>query len=556
MIAGLTSIIIPTWEHGEIVAEAIESALAQTEPVEVIVVDDGSTDGTADRLGPRFASRDNLRVIRQAHAGPSAARNRGIEEAAGEFVMFLDADDVIAPTKVAEQLAGMTPEIGWVICDVAIHDAARLEQTTASARYRYADKAIGGWIRPLLEQGNFIPIMAPLFRRSILDAIRFDDRLVPEDWHFLCAVAQVARIRYLPSVLATYRKSRTGRSRRPKSSRRYSPNLTLPLRLNLGCGTPGTRSWHPIAGMENLDKALGWCFEDGLGDFVDHTVDGITISHSLMYVPLEHWPFVFSEFTRVLAEGGVVRITEDDAVHPASSRRGGWQGSEPAVTLTSAALVREHLERAGLVVSDMTATTTQYRDRSLLQAQHGAPPDVFFVEGRKLPGTVFAPHADDETLFCAFTILRHRPRVVICYPSTGDYGDTAVREAETREAMGILGAPCVEQWAGGDLAAAMRDFDARVHPVRVWAPDRQSSHPDHVAVAVAAAEVFSDRLVTYHTYVDGQKVRSGRVVPFEGDWIEAKHRALTRYLSQIRHPRAQSFFMMDLWEYYGEGEHV
>lgn len=548
MIAGLTTVVIPAYNHASTLGEAVKSALAQTAPVEVIVVDDGSTDHTRDEL--RALERlDMVRVLALDHGGPSKARNAGLEAARGEFVMFLDADDLIAPDKVERQLAEFTPEIGWVLCDVEIRDDARSERVTASHRYRYADKELGGWIQPLLAQGNFIPIMAPLVRRSVLEGIRFDDRLVPEDWHFWCAVAGAARVRYVPRVLATYRKSRTGRSRRPKTSRRYSPNLTMPLRLNLGCGTPGTRSWHPISGMENVDKSLGWCFEDGLGDFVDHSVAGITISHSLMYVPLDRWPFVFSEFARVLADGGVIRITEDDAVSPASARYGGWKGSEPAVTLTSAALVREHLERAGLVATEMTADTTLFADRSLCQAQHGAPPDVFFIEGQKLPGTLFAPHNDDEALFAAFTILRHRPRVVVCYRSPADYGDPAVREAETREAMTILGGQAVEQWAGGDLVAQMRAFDERVRPIRVWAPHEQASHPEHVAVARAARAVFGDRVTPYHTYVDGQKVRAGRAVPFEPIWLQHKLRALARYGSQIAHPRAHQFFAQDLLEY-------
>lgn len=552
----VASIIVPVYNHAAVVAEAITSALAQTGPCEVIVVDDGSTDGTPEVLRRIAAmvppSESRLVIVHADHAGPSAARNRGLELARGEFVMFLDADDVIHPEKIARQLSEFTPETGWVICDVAIVDEARKDTTRASRRYRYDEKDLSGWIAPLIRQANFIPIMAPLVRRSVLEGIRFDDRLVPEDWHFWCKVADTARVRYLPEVLATYRKSRHGRSRRPEQSRRVSPTLQLPLRLNLGCGVQGTRSWHPIEGFENLDKSLGWTFEDGLGDFVEHSVDGISVSHALMYVPIKHWPFVFQEFARVLADGGVVRITEDDAVHPDSTRRGGWKGSEPAVTLTSAAVILEHLERAGLSATEVTADRTQYRDRSLMQSQHGTAPDVFFVEGRKLPGTLFAPHNDDEALFAAFTILRHRPRVVVCFGSAGDYGDSAVREAETRDAMTILGAAAVEQWAGGDLIAQMRAFDARAHPIRVWAPDVRASHPDHRAVAYAALEVFGDRVSTYHTYINGQKVRNDRPVPFEPAWVGQKLRALARYQSQIEHPRAHAFFVDDLLEYHGD----
>lgn len=552
IIPGMTSIVIPTYNHAAYLAEAIESALAQTAPVDVLVVDDGSTDDTAAVLA-RYG--DAVRVLRVPHDGPSRARNAGIDAARGEFLMFLDADDAIAPTKVEAQLAefAASPEAGWVLCDVRIEDEARGRVLHASRQYEYDEKTLSGWIAPQLAGGNFIPIMAPLIRRSVLsDLIRFDDARVPEDWYFWCAVAAVARVRYIPQTLATYRHRRTGRSRLPKKARAVVPNIESPLRLNLGCGTPHTRSWHPMPGLVNLDKSLGWVFEDGLGDFVDHSVHAVTISHALMYLAEDRWPAFFAEVARVLVDGGVVRITEDETQDRASRRVGGWRGSDPAITLTSPGFVRRHLERAGLVPYDVTRNTTRYVDHSLCQAQHGEPPDVFFIEGVRVGGVLFAPHNDDETLFAAFTILRYRPHVVVCYPSAGDYGDPLVRETETREAMTVLGGQQVEQWAGGDLEAQMRALDAGVTPSMVWAPHADTSHPDHAEVARAAAAVFGDRVRSYHTYNAGGKVRRGRPVEHEPVWVSQKLRALLRYESQIQHPRANQFFTWDLLEYVEE----
>ena len=544
----VASIIIPTYNHAQWLPQAIDCALAQTLPCEVIVVDDGSTDETQTVL-QRYG--DRIRSIAVPHNGPSQARNQGLELARGEFVMFLDADDLIEPSKVAIQVAAFSDEIGWVLCDVRIEDEAKSRTTTASAQYGYRQRELGGWIHAQLAGGNFIPIMAPLVRRSVLEGIRFDDALVPEDWHFWSAVASTARVRYVPQVLATYRHRRSGRSRLPKKSRIVRANITEPLRLNLGCGTPNTRSCHPIDGMVNLDKSIGWRFEDGLGDFLDGSVAGITVSHSLMYVPEADWPAAFAEFARVLRPGGVIRITEDSACNPISGRFGGWKGSQPAVTFTSPELVVAHLQRAGLAASVVGPAETSFHDSSLCQAQHGAPPDVFFVEGQRVSSVLFAPHNDDEALFAAFTILRHRPHVVVCHGSTGDYGESAVREAESRDAMSVLGAAGVDQWAGGDLIDQMAALDLRVKPTRVFAPDLDASHPEHRAVAVAARAVFGHRVTTYHTYIDGEKVRSATTVPFEPAWIEHKLRALARYKTQLMHPRAHVFFLNDLREYYG-----
>jgi hypothetical protein len=246
----------------------------------------------------------------------------------------------------------------------------------------------------------------------------------------------------------------------------------------------------------------------------------------------------------------VVRITEDDTAHPDSRTFGtGWQGSEPAVTLTDPQMVRRHLEGAGFVVYDMAANSTRHADNSLLQTQHGPAPNVFFVEGVRECGVLFSPHADDEALFASFTIIRHRPRVVICFPSSGDYGETATRTDESRRAVATLGGGPVEQWNGQAIERRMREYDAQFHPARVWAPHARASHPDHVAVAEAAARVFGDRLTRFHTYMEAGKVRDGDPVPFEASWLPRKREALACYATQLEHPRARKFFADDMAEY-------
>ncbi len=99
------SVIIPCHNYGRFVSEAVTSALAQTcQPVDVIVVDDGSTDDTPDRL-QAFGSR--IRHIRQENQGVSAARNSGVGHSRGEWVAFLDADDFWHPQKLEVQFRSM-----------------------------------------------------------------------------------------------------------------------------------------------------------------------------------------------------------------------------------------------------------------------------------------------------------------------------------------------------------------------------------------------------------------------------------------------------------------
>lgn len=113
-VAGLVSVIIPAYNAAAYVAEAVDSVLAQDYPaVEVIVVNDGSKDDTLEVL-KRYGER--IRVIDQANAGPPRARNAGLAAVRGEFVAFLDADDVWLPTKLSAQVAHLQahPDVGTV----------------------------------------------------------------------------------------------------------------------------------------------------------------------------------------------------------------------------------------------------------------------------------------------------------------------------------------------------------------------------------------------------------------------------------------------------------
>jgi len=110
----LVSIIIPVFDGAQFVGDAIQAALDQDHTaIEVIVVDDGSTDAT-----PEVVARYPLvRYLRQDNAGPSAARNTGIAAATGSFVTFCDSDDRFRPTKVAAQVGHLKahPEVGCVL---------------------------------------------------------------------------------------------------------------------------------------------------------------------------------------------------------------------------------------------------------------------------------------------------------------------------------------------------------------------------------------------------------------------------------------------------------
>lgn len=119
------SVIIPAYNAAGFIHHAIESALAQTHrPLEVIVVDDGSSDDTA-----AVAARYPVQVIRQANGGPGSARNAGVRAARGEWIALLDHDDTWAPDKTRQQLAYATEGVSAVFCEkVPGSDGAGFEQ--------------------------------------------------------------------------------------------------------------------------------------------------------------------------------------------------------------------------------------------------------------------------------------------------------------------------------------------------------------------------------------------------------------------------------------------
>lgn len=119
---GLVSVVIPTYNRARLVGQAIQSALDQSyEAIEVVVADDGSTDGTAAVVATHGA---RVRYVRHANAGVAAARNLGLRHARGEFIAFLDSDDQWHPWKVAAQIAVLRqrPDVGMVWTDLTAVD--------------------------------------------------------------------------------------------------------------------------------------------------------------------------------------------------------------------------------------------------------------------------------------------------------------------------------------------------------------------------------------------------------------------------------------------------
>jgi glycosyltransferase involved in cell wall biosynthesis len=207
----LVTTIIPAYNAEAFVGRAIDSALNQHHPQQIVVIDDGSTDDTA-RLVAAYG--DAVELIRQPNGGVSSARNRGIDVARGDFIAFLDADDVWYPEKLTKQLAlfAADPALGTVSCDERhVSVTGEVLKPSFLAKHRFARSLPtqpARLAKPMacLVTDSFFPTSGVLTRRTVLDrAGRFDTKLsIVEDRDLWLRLAFEAPVGLVPEVLLDY----------------------------------------------------------------------------------------------------------------------------------------------------------------------------------------------------------------------------------------------------------------------------------------------------------------------------------------------------------------
>ena len=194
-MSSLVSIIIPCRNYGALLPEALESVRAQTHANwECLIVDDGSTDATPAVAAGYAALDPRFRHLPRPQAGASAARNHGLHVAKGQFIQFLDADDLLPPHKLAVQLAFLAAHLAVDIVYGSVRYFRHGAPAGLSRSFDMLDTV--DWFVPLHGTGpavlcpllveNRVVIHAPLLRRSVFAAVgSFSEQLgAVEDWEF------------------------------------------------------------------------------------------------------------------------------------------------------------------------------------------------------------------------------------------------------------------------------------------------------------------------------------------------------------------------------------
>jgi len=188
----LISIVIPTYNSAQFVGAAVESVLKQTySHFEIIVVDDGSTDNTASVLAPY---KDRIQYIKKQNGGPASARNIGIKQARGEYVAFLDADDVWLPPKLETQLDAMNGDIA-LVGEGDFHKG----ECSSSRIITYKE----------LLQKNYFCNSSVIVKKSCFDEVGLYNESpefkAVEDWDMWLRIANKFPVQLLPSNLVQIR---------------------------------------------------------------------------------------------------------------------------------------------------------------------------------------------------------------------------------------------------------------------------------------------------------------------------------------------------------------
>ncbi|MEA2570929.1 MAG: hypothetical protein QOI24_2930 [Acidobacteriota bacterium] len=202
----LVSIIVPVYNRASLLRQAVASALAQTyRPIEMVIVDDGSTDDTSLAIAELVAQHPEVRAVRRENGGPGAARETGRLEARGAFLQYLDSDDLLLSHKLEFQVAALleSPEAIAAYGQTRYRDAANNEIACTWKPLLDGETSI----LPHFLRGRLWETVSPLFRaEAVAAAGPWTPHRLEEDWEYDCRVGALGKtLIFVPGIVAEHR---------------------------------------------------------------------------------------------------------------------------------------------------------------------------------------------------------------------------------------------------------------------------------------------------------------------------------------------------------------
>ncbi|MCS6866628.1 MAG: glycosyltransferase [Gemmataceae bacterium] len=272
----VVSVVMAAKNYARFLPEAVTSVSAQTFTAwELLIIDDGSTDHTAEAVQPFLADR-RLRYLRSDTLGQARAKNLGVRLSRGQFIAFLDADDAWEPTKLEKQLALLAaqPAVGVVFCGRSLMDEA-----SRPLPRQPMDDPPRGFVLPQLITQNFVCFSSCVVKREVFARVgAFDPQWdLAIDYDFWLRVAQFYAFEYVAEPLVRYRTGHGNLSKKlrdrvdtalailHRAETRYGLRAVVPSPI-LAAGYASTcqtlgytlRASEPVAALQWYTRALRW----------------------------------------------------------------------------------------------------------------------------------------------------------------------------------------------------------------------------------------------------------------------------------------------------------
>ncbi len=288
----LISVIVPTYNCGKFLVEGIRSILDQDYPQkEILVVDDGSTDDTQAVL-QQFG--DAIKVFRQENAGAAVARNTGLQHAKGEYIAFLDADDLWLPGKLTAQVSYLEthPQVGMVYANwlVWVDDSkgvyAPVSSLSSTQDSCLIDQAQSGWVYTRLLFDSIIHTITVLVRKAVVQQVGIFDAFLRngQDYDYWIRASRITEIHKLATPYAVYRLHGENNTTKPKTVN-YEYEVVKRAVDRWGLSGPDGSA----ADLQLLRQRMAkLCFDFG---YLHYWKGNKTIAHQSFKEGLRHWPF-------------------------------------------------------------------------------------------------------------------------------------------------------------------------------------------------------------------------------------------------------------------------